>query len=153
MAEPSLAWSGNLWTWNPQLGLTHDLTAGSQTVRLQAALVDVGDAPWPLAKTFAATGTNSASAAEQSRWPGTEARIALLGSKLDEGSHLGFGGYFAPHLTPAGNRYDAWAGTLDAKLLLPYRLIFSGSFYRGTGSGWSRWRRLQRLRLSRRFVW
>ena len=27
VAEPALAWSGNLWTWNPQLGVTHDVAA------------------------------------------------------------------------------------------------------------------------------
>jgi hypothetical protein len=136
VAEPALAWSGNLWTWNPQLGVTRDLKfAGSPMVRLQAALIDVGDAPLsPVAAAAAATGTPP-NAAEQSRWPGTEARIALMGSK-PEGSHLGVGGYFAPHLSSlVGRRFDAWAGTLDAKLLLPARLEFSGSFYRGEALG------------------
>jgi len=135
VAEPSLAWSGNLWTWNPQLGVTQDLPVGSHAIRLQGALVDVGDAPWPAPPISAVTGGTPATTAEQSRWPGAETRVALLGSKLDEGSHLGFGGYFAPHLSPLGNRFDAWAGTLDAKLLLPYRLAFSGSFYRGEALG------------------
>jgi hypothetical protein len=46
------------------------------------------------------------------------------------------GGYFAPHLTSAiGRRFDSWAGTLDAKLLLPARLEFSGEFYRGEALG------------------
>jgi hypothetical protein len=54
---------------------------------------------------------------------------------LDEGSHLGVGGYFAPHLSPLGGRYDAWAGTLDARFLLPARLQFTGSFYRGEALG------------------
>ncbi|MBB5345264.1 hypothetical protein [Tunturibacter empetritectus] len=135
VAEPSLAWSGNLWTWNPQLGVTQDLPLGSHSIRLQGALVDVGDAPWPAPPISAVTGGTSATTAQQSRWPGVEARVALLGSNPDEGSHLGFGGYFAPHLTPFGNRFDSWAGTLDAKLLLPYRLAFSGSFYRGEALG------------------
>jgi len=132
VAEPALAWSGNLWTWNPQVGVTRDLAfAGSRMVRLQGALIDVGDSPLSPA---AATGTPP-TAAEQSRWPGAEARIALLGSK-PEGSHLGVGGYFAPHLSSlVGRRFDAWAGTLDAKLLLPARMEFSGSFYRGEALG------------------
>ena len=135
VAEPALAWSGNLWTWNPQAGVTHDLPIGSRAVRLQGALVDVGDAPWSVVTTSAATGGTPATGAEQSRWPGAEARVALLGSKSDEGSHLGAGGYFSPHLNPMGRRFDAWAGTLDAKLLLPWRLSFTGSFYRGAALG------------------
>ncbi|WP_263376716.1 hypothetical protein [Granulicella aggregans] len=135
VAEPALAWSGNLWTWNPQFGLTHDLPIGSHSVRLQSALIDVGDAPWSVVTTSAATGGTPATGAEQSRWPGAEARIALLGSKSDEGSHLGVGGYFSPHLNPVGRRFDAWAGTLDARLALPWRLSFTGSFYRGAALG------------------
>jgi uncharacterized coiled-coil protein SlyX len=136
VAEPALAWSGNLWTWNPQVGAAQDLRiAGSHNLRLQAALIDVGDAPSSTAFTNVATTVIPPSTAEQSRWPGTEVRVALLGSKLDEGSHLGFGGYFAPHLSPQGGRYDAWAGTLDARFLLPARLQLSGSFYRGEALG------------------
>jgi hypothetical protein len=134
VAEPALAWSGNLWTWNPQIGAAQDLRlSGLHTLRLQAALIDVEDAP--LSTVLTNTATTATSSAEQSRWPGTEARISLLGSKLDEGSHLGVGGYFAPHLSPLGDRYDAWAGTLDARLVLPARLQLTGSFYRGAALG------------------
>lgn len=136
VAEPALAWSGNLWTWNPQIGATQDLRfTGSRTLRLQAALIDVGNAPLSPVLTSAATAGPPPSTAEQSRWPGTEAHVMLLGSKLDEGSHLSFGGYFAPHLTSPGGRYDAWAGTLDARFLLPARLQITGSFYRGAALG------------------
>jgi uncharacterized coiled-coil protein SlyX len=138
VAEPALAWSGNLWTWNPQVGVTRDLeVSGSRNVRLQAALIDVSDAPLSPSITSAVTnGTQTqATTAEQSRWPGAEARVALLGSKLDQGSHLGFGGYFAPHLSPMGRRFDSWSGTLDARLLLPARLELTGSFYRGQALG------------------
>lgn len=136
VAEPALAWSGNLWTWNPQVGVTHDVGfAGSHTLRLQAALIDVGDAPLSPISNSAVTTVVPPSSAEQSRWPGEEARIALLGSNLEEGSHIGIGGYFAPHLNPAGARFDAWAATLDTKLLLPGRLQFAGSFYRGAALG------------------
>jgi uncharacterized coiled-coil protein SlyX len=135
VAEPALAWSGNLWTWNPQLGMTRDLgISGARNVRLQAALIDVGDAPLsPVIPSTTSTGTQP-TAAEQSRWPGAEARVALLGSKLDEGSHIGVGGYFAPHRT-LGRRFDSWAATLDARFLLPSHFELTGSFYRGEALG------------------
>ncbi len=136
VAQPALAWSGNLWTWNPQVGATQDLRiGGSRNLRLQAALIDVGDAPLSAVFTNAATTVIPPSSAEQSRRPGTEAHVTLLGSMLDEGSHLGFGGYFAPHLSPLGHLYDAWAGTLDMRFLLPARLQLTGSFYRGLALG------------------
>ena len=119
VAVPALAWSGNLWTWNPQVGVTQDLGfAGSRDVRLQAALIDVGDTPLSpsISPSGSATGT-TANTAEQSRWPGVEARVALLGSKLnDDRNHIGIGGYFAPH-TSLGYDFDSWAATLDGRLL------------------------------------
>jgi len=136
VAEPALAWSGNLWTWNPQVGVTQDLgLANSYKLRLQGALMDVGDAPLSTMSPAAAQSTVLPASGEQSRWPGEEARIALLGSMAEEGSHVGVGGYFAPHLSPAGTRFDAWAATLDAKLVLPGRMQFTGSFYRGAALG------------------
>ena len=138
VAKPALAWSGNLWSWNPQVGVRQDLALdGSHDLRLQAALIDVGDAPVSLQTASAMVGaTTSPSAAELSRWPGVEARIALLGSNLHgNGNHFGIGGYFSPHLTSSGRRFDAWAGTLDTQVLLPFHLELTGSFYRGLALG------------------
>ncbi|MGB7191255.1 MAG: hypothetical protein WBD10_14025 [Acidobacteriaceae bacterium] len=136
IAESPLAWSGDLWTWNPQLGVTQAFAPpGSRGLRLQAALIDAGDAPLSLALSGPA-GAIPPTGAERSRWPGVEARAALLGAGRDlERSHFGVGGYFAPHRNSLGYSFDSWAGTLDAKLLLPARLQFAGSFYRGLALG------------------
>ncbi len=138
VAVPALAWSGNLWTWNPQLGVNQDLDAlHGRTLRLQAVLVDVSDAP--LTPQQAGATTTPPSSAEQSRWPGVEARIALLGHSMSNDqpyNHFGIGGYFAPHYsTFIGHGFDSWASTLDAGLLLPAHLQFTGSFYRGLALG------------------
>jgi hypothetical protein len=135
IANPALAWSGNLWAWNPQLTLTQNVPfAGSHALQLQAAMIDVGDPPISLSQ-LNSSAAAPPSGAEQSRWPGFEARIALLGSDRDDRDHLGVGGYFSPHVLPSGRRYDAWAGTLDARFHLPARLQLSGSFYRGLALG------------------
>jgi hypothetical protein len=132
VAEPALAWSGNLWAWNPQVGVTHDISLGGpKQLRLQAALIDVGDAP--VSVQLAANG--SASTAEQSRWPGWEARVALLGSKPGSGAHLGVGGYFAPHRTNDGFRFNSWSGSVDYRFPLPARLELTGNVYRGLALG------------------
>lgn len=137
VAEPALAWSGNLWTWNPQVGVTHDISlTNAHDVRLQAALMDVGDAPGSLITSQSPSGDTSVSAAEQSRWPGIEGRITLLGAgREDDRAHFGIGGYFSPHRTSIGHSFDAWAGTLDARIPLPARLQFSGNLYRGLALG------------------
>jgi hypothetical protein len=76
------------------------------------------------------------SGAEQSFRPGVEARVALLGSgRGDDRSHIGLGGYFAPHTSSFGRNFDSWAGTLDTRLLLFAGLQLSGSFYRGLALG------------------
>jgi uncharacterized coiled-coil protein SlyX len=138
VAVPALAWSGNLWTWNPQLGVNQDLgLGGSRDLRLQTALIDVGDAPLSPVNSGSGTTTGTpASTAEQSRWPGVETHVALLRSKLnDAGSYFGVGGYFAPHHSSLGHNFDSWAGTLDGRLLLPARFQLTGSFYRGLALG------------------
>lgn len=141
VAVPLLAWSGNLWTWNPQLGVNFDLgSSTSRVIRMQAALIGVGDAPLsPNPPNPAMPTTPPPTTAEQSRWPGVEARVALLAphSNKDEPySHFGVGGYFAPHFSPLlDHHFDSWAGTLDARFLLPARLQWSGNFYRGQALG------------------
>jgi hypothetical protein len=134
VAVPALAWSGNLWAWNVQLGVTHDLSLSSSLrVRMQAALIDVSDAPFLFNTTM--TTTSGATNAEQSRRPGVETRLALLDGNEESGAQLGFGGFFAPHRTSFGTSFDAWAGTLDYRQPLPARLEFSGSAYRGQSLG------------------
>jgi hypothetical protein len=139
IAEPALAWSGNLWTWNPQIGVKQQIPiSSSRDIQFEAALIDVGDAP--LSPTFASSGTSAGtptSSGEQSHWPGVEARLALVGSGLnaENGNHFGLGGYFAPHRPFTGKDFDSWAATLDTRLHLPARLEFTGNVYRGLALG------------------
>jgi len=138
VAIPALGWSGNLWTWNPQLGVNQDIDIpNGRALRVQAALIDAGDAPLT-PEQLGATAIPPDSA-EQSRWPGVETHIALLGRRrtLDQPyNHFGIGGYFAPHYSSLiSHGFDSWAATSDVGLLLPGRLQFTGSFYRGLALG------------------
>lgn len=138
---PPLAWSGNLWTWNPQVGIERNIRVfKSSEASFDAALIDASDAPLtPTAlPPIAGVGAQSEapSAAEQSRWPGVEAHFALLRSSLgDAGNRIGIGGYFAPHHTVFGKSFDAWAGTLDANLHLPMNFQLTAAAYRGLALG------------------
>lgn len=138
IAEPALAWSGDLWTWNSQAGVTTDFgRAGSHGVQLQAALIDAGDAPLtPIVAPSGTATTIPPTSSEQSSRPGVEARAALFGSgRVDDRSQIGLGGYFAPHVSSLGRSFDSWAGTLDTRLSLFAGLQLTGSFYRGLGLG------------------
>jgi hypothetical protein len=136
VAEPALAWSGNLWAWSPQVGVTRDFESDSaRDFRLQAALIEVADAP--VTPVLYPGGVIQPSTAELSRWPGVEARVAVLKSRStaeEESNQLGVGGFFAPHRI-AGHGFDSWAATLDANYVLPAGLQFTGSFYRGAALG------------------
>jgi hypothetical protein len=135
VAVPAFAWSGNLWAWNPQVGVTRDIEmTGSTSVRLQAALIDVADAP--MTPEVSSQTLTPATTAERSRWPGVETRVALMGSRSEDGgSRFGASGYFSPHRIYGGISFDAWAGTLDARLVLPARLQLTATSYRGLALG------------------
>ena len=137
VALPALAWSGNLWSWTPQFGITQDVATGdSERFRIQAALIDVADPPQVYASsTVVTSGVAVPSTAEASRWPGAEGRLAFLNGDKASGLQLGMGGFFAPHRTIGGTDFNSWAGTLDYRIPLPGRGEISGSAYGGQALG------------------
>jgi hypothetical protein len=135
IAEPALAWSGNLWAWNPQAGVSEDLPMHRDTIlQMQTALIDVADPPNAYTAAIPSLVTPP-SASEQSRWPGVQARVALVSPLGDGQAHLGIGGYFAPHQTAEGTNFDSWAGTMDFRLPISSYFEFAGSAYRGAALG------------------
>ncbi len=133
IAQPELAWSGNLWNWMPQVGAEHTLKLNQASrISLQGAIADVPDPPAQLQST---TPPPVASLAEQSRWPGSEARIGYARGDDLTGLRLGVGGYFSPHKYNEYFSFDAWAATVDYRFPLFAHLESSGSFYRGLALG------------------
>jgi len=134
VAVPALAWSGNLWTWNPQLGVEQEIGSGSHgQLSAQAALIAETDPP-ALFPSSPLPSYTPPSTSEWSRWPGVEAAINFAPPQPENGFLLGIGGIFAPHRVPQG-KFDSWAGTLNFGLPLGSRSRFSGSAYRGQGLG------------------
>jgi len=135
VAQPPLAWSGNLWTWNPQVGASHDF-ASERAARLhvEGALIDVGDPPalYPPQRNGTYTAPNTA---ELSRWPGVEARVALATGDIERGPHLGMSGYFAPHRVPGYANFNSWAGALDFSFPVTGWTQVTGGAYRGQALG------------------
>jgi hypothetical protein len=135
VAEPPLAWSGNLWAWNPQIGVSHDLLpARSGNLRIQGSLIDVADPPSPYGIPQGATYTPP-STAESSRWPGMETRIAYVNTRSDDGAQFGLGAFFAPHRTAGSMTFNSWATTVDFLLPASRFMQLSGSAYRGQALG------------------
>jgi hypothetical protein len=132
IAQPALSWSGNLWNWMPQVGAEHTLRLNdSSRISLQGAIADVPDPPAQQQSTPAPV----AGLAEQSRWPGSEARVGYARGDALTGLRVGVGGYFSPHRYSEYFNFDAWAATVDYRIPLFAHLQSSGSFYRGLALG------------------
>src|SRR5580704_1026571 len=130
IAQPPLAWSGNLWNWIPQAGAEHAfLRSSGSRIIVQGAFADI-----PVPATPGATGAypSNASWAEQSRWPGSEARVGYARGDKATGLQVGAGGYFSAHSGANNLHFDAWAATIDYRVPIVARLEASGSFYRGS---------------------
>ncbi|HUZ96367.1 MAG TPA: hypothetical protein VMU57_15800 [Edaphobacter sp.] len=136
IAVPPLAWSGNLWVWNPQAGLSYDaFTSGAGSLRVQAALIDTADPP-PLFSNRETGSYVPPSTGEISRWPGIQTRVAFESSNEDSGARFGIGGYFAPHRTSNSLfTFDSWAGAADFRIPVSRFMQFSGSAYWGSALG------------------
>ena len=133
VAEPALAWSGNLWNWMPQVGGEYETpSAGRSRLVFAAAVADVPDPPPLRANTVT---TPTASLAEQTRRPGSEARLGYSYGDRLTGLHVGVGGYYSPHRSGNDFRFDAWAGTVDLRIPITRYFQLSGSGYRGAALG------------------
>jgi hypothetical protein len=134
IAQPALSWSGNLWNWMPQVGGEQTLRFNdSSRISMQAAIADVPDPS--LQQQNITTPVPVASLGEQSRWPGTEARLGYARGTDLTGLRVGVGGYFSPHTFSQNFNFDAWAATVDYRIPLFAHLESSGSFYRGLALG------------------
>jgi len=127
VAQPELAWAGNLWTWNPQIGIARQFAlSDSSRFKVEAALIDSSDPQEP-----GTTSTSPLSETERSRWPGTEARIAFQQGENGIGPEIGVGGYFSPQRDYDGDSFNAWAGTIDLRLPLTRHFEMTANAHRG----------------------
>ena len=133
VAEPGLSWSGNLWNWMPQLGVSSRF-GQRHAVVLQGAWVSPPDAPYP-APAYMSSASEPATLAEAGRVLGGEARIAYESGDAVRGLRIGVGGYVAPHTLPGIGSFKAWASTLDVRAPFGRYADFTGNLYRGAGLG------------------
>ena len=132
VAEPGMAWAGNLWTWAPQFSYKH-LFSGPRS----------GDFGWQFGLWDPpAAGYNNpdvyrpASSGERSAQPAYETRFSYTHG--EQGSHgylqLGTSGYYSRQSYP-GRNGDSWAVTGDWKLPIGSFFELSGEAYRGRALG------------------
>jgi TolA-binding protein len=130
VGEPALAWSGNLWTWAPQLEYREDNLIPGSHLSGEFAFIDP---PAPGAPP--STSARIPDGSENSRQPGYETRLS---ENLKWGTRdIGFGasGFYSRQSFGYGAHGDAWAGAADWQFPVAKEVDFTGEFYRGRSIG------------------
>ncbi|HTV13075.1 MAG TPA: hypothetical protein VME68_00080 [Acidobacteriaceae bacterium] len=130
VGEPALAWSGNLWTWAPQLVYREENLLPRSHLSGEFALIDP---PSPGAPPSMSDRVPNGS--ENSRQPGYEARLS---ENLKWGARdvdFGAGGYYSREAFGYGAHGDAWAAAADWLFPIAKGVDFTGEFYRGRSLG------------------
>ena len=131
VAYPPFSYSGNLWTWTPQVEIEHRFSLSeTSSLSLQGGILDplTGEPPYdPFYR--------SASAGEKSGQPAYAARIAWTHGGSNRPLTFGVGGYYERQNWGFGRIVDGWAGTADWSLPMGPWFSLTGEFYRGRAIG------------------
>ena len=134
LAMPALAYSGNLWTWAPQLRVEHRfaVTDDSNFI-LQGGILDnlTGEPPNGSSYQF----YRLPQGGESSRQPGYATRLAWSHPTFGNAFTVGVGGYYSRQNWGFSHNVDGWAGTVDWNMPLGQFFAVSGEFYRGRAIG------------------
>jgi len=131
LAVPAFAYSGNLWSWTPQLRVEHHFTVSeNSSVLVQGGILDglSGDEPSAQYYRYPTWG-------EKSGQPAYATRLSWTDTVDGQNITLGAGGYYDRQDWGLSRSVDAWAGTVDLLLPLGSQFEFSGQFYRGRAVG------------------
>ena len=131
---PALTYSGNLWSWTPQLRVEHDFEFSNHSkVTVQGGVLDplTGEPPdyanyvWYRAP----------DAGEESRQPAFAARVAYSYPMFGRSFTVGAGGYYSRENWGFNRIVNGYAATADWNLPLNRWFTLSGFFYRGQAIG------------------
>jgi regulator of replication initiation timing len=131
LAIPALAYSGNLWSWTPQLRIEHRFAlSDSSSFSLQGGVLDnlTGDPPPSLYERYPSWG-------EYSGQPAYATRLSWTRGVHGQDLTIGAGGYYSRQLWGFGRSVDGWAGSMDLKIPFGKLFEFTSQFYRGRAVG------------------
>jgi hypothetical protein len=132
LGTPALGYSGNLWTWTPQIVAKREF-AWSDRVEsyLQVGVLD----PFVGQVTPANSYTRIPGAGERSRVPALAIRHAFNMDIAGRKFTVGTSGLYSRQDYGYGRTIDGFAGTVDWMLPFTSRLELSGEFFRGRAIG------------------
>lgn len=135
VAEPALAWSGNLWAWSPQFGISQDLIGSSHgRLSIEGAMIDLGGPPSLSTQDYGVYTPPVITAL--SRWPGVQGRLAFESGGGVEGAHLGISGLYVPRRTTLfAKQFDSWAVAADLRSVEWHSMRLTGDVYTGSALG------------------
>lgn len=131
IGTPGFGYSGNLWTWTPEIVAERRWTPGETVnAKLQFGLLDPfsGEIPSDPFGRYPESG-------EKSRTPALAGRQSFEFGSGTQKSSVGVGGYFARHDYDFGRLVNSWAGTADWNIVLGKYFEASGELYRGRALG------------------
>ena len=134
LAIPSLAYSGNLWAWTPQLRVEHRINlTDDQAFSVQLGILDnLTGAPSPFP---AVGGGRLPQPGETTAQPAYAGRTSWTRKINGKALTLGTSGYFShQHYGPTWD-VAGWAAATDWQVPIYSRLEFSGELYRGLAVG------------------
>jgi hypothetical protein len=126
VAEPPLAWAGNLSAWAPQLRFEHRFQLNeANRLGIEAGLWDA---------VYGGTNLHAYQALpsydESEKWPAIESRVSWTAGAQSP-FRIGLGGYRGALKTNYGTTIPSWAFNSDIALRLHPKLSLTGEFYRG----------------------
>jgi outer membrane murein-binding lipoprotein Lpp len=130
LAIPALSYTGNLWTWTPQIRIEHRVNlSDTSSLRFEAGILDslTGDIPQVFFR-YPTVG-------EQSGQPAYASRIDWSRKVFGRDLTVGAGGYYGRQNWGFGRNVDGWAATTDLTVPLGSFFDFTGEFYRGRAVG------------------
>jgi hypothetical protein len=129
-AIPAFSYSGNIWSWTPQVRVEHKFDLGNQRFAVQGGILDsfTGEPPY---NGYYRTRT----AGENSRQPAYAVRTAWSHGSSDDPLTLGVAAYYGRQDWGFDRNVDGWAAMTDWSVPLGELFKFSGEFYRGRAAG------------------
>jgi hypothetical protein len=130
LAIPALSYTGNLWSWTPQVRVEHRFAlAENSGIRIQAGILD------SLTGNIPQQSYRYPSVGEASGQPAYATHIGYNRRFFGRDLNVGVGGYYGRQNWAFGRAVDGWAGVTDLTVPLGELLDFSAEFYRGRAVG------------------
>jgi hypothetical protein len=131
LAIPALSYTGNLWSWTPQVRIEHRFALSENSgIRIQAGILDSLTGDIPPFQSY-----RSPTVGEESGQPAYATHIGYSQRIFGRDLNVGIGGYYGRQNWGFGRAVDGWAGVTDVSVPLAEFLEFSTEFYRGRAVG------------------